>query len=381
MLTRTMKTRHRNLSDILAPALFAALALVVVVGHHRGRAATVPAAPTAPAATAPVEPAPAPAAPVLTYGSRAVLDSCWSAAQLTGSAAEKQGRVDPEPFAGPPSRAVPLNSPPQTPLPAGLCQSIRSVDPAGGRKVIALTFDLCEAARERSGYDAAIVDYLRANRVRATFFAGGRWMYSHPERAMQLMADPLFEVGSHSWNHADLRKLTGTALSDQVLWAQGEYELLREELGRRPCAESFGPAEMESIPKIPLVFRFPYGSCSPAALHFVAASGLPAIQWSIVTGDPAPNQTAAGIVATVMRGIRPGAIIIGHANGRGHGTAAALAVFVPKLRAQGYEFVTVSELLAAGPAVTASDCYSVRPGDTWNLSRPRAKSAKPPTPH
>lgn len=52
----------------------------------------------------------------------------------------------------------------------------------------------------------------------------------------------------------------------------------------------------------------------------------------------------------------PGAIIVGHANGRGRNTAAALALAVPKLKEQGYGFVTVSELIAAGKPVIAQRC-------------------------
>ena len=43
-----------------------------------------------------------------------------------------------------------------------------------------------------TGYDAEIIDFLREKRIPATLFMGGKWMRSHSERAMQLMADPLF---------------------------------------------------------------------------------------------------------------------------------------------------------------------------------------------
>ena len=66
---------------------------------------------------------------------------------------------------------------------------------------------------------------------------------------------------------------------------------------------------------------------------------------------------------------RPGSIIIAHANGRGYHTAAALPLAIPKLKALGYEFVTVSELLAAGRPVVASTCYDSRPGDTDRYDR------------
>ncbi|WP_069472231.1 polysaccharide deacetylase family protein [Candidatus Marithrix sp. Canyon 246] len=40
------------------------------------------------------------------------------------------------------------------------------------KKIIALTFDLCERTKERTGYDAAIVNYLRKHHIKATFYAG-----------------------------------------------------------------------------------------------------------------------------------------------------------------------------------------------------------------
>ena len=48
--------------------------------------------------------------------------------------------------------------------------------------MIALTFDLCETDGSVAGYDGRIVDLLRAEGVKATFFAGGKWMETHPER-------------------------------------------------------------------------------------------------------------------------------------------------------------------------------------------------------
>ena len=61
---------------------------------------------------------------------------------------------------------------------------------------------------------------------------------------------------------------------------------------------------------------------------------------------------------------RPGSIIIAHANGRGVHTAAALPLAIPALKAKGYQFVTVSELLAAGRPVVVDSCYDSKPGDT-----------------
>jgi peptidoglycan/xylan/chitin deacetylase (PgdA/CDA1 family) len=69
---------------------------------------------------------------------------------------------------------------------------------APGDQPVALTFDLCEQADDVTGYDRRIVNRLRDEGVRATFFAGGKWMRSHEEKAQQLMADPRFEIGNQA---------------------------------------------------------------------------------------------------------------------------------------------------------------------------------------
>jgi len=148
------------------------------------------------------------------------------------------------------------------PLNPELQNSIRRVEPRDGIKVIALTFDLCESAIEKSGYDAEIVNYLRENSVKATFFAGGKWMLSHPDKTMQLVADPLFEIGNHSWSHANFRMIDSDRMDAHILWTQVQYELLWESLLERVIAKQIDPSEMNKIPRTPLVFRFPYGACS-----------------------------------------------------------------------------------------------------------------------
>ena len=296
----------------------------------------------------PVCPTQNPVSPRLSFGSRIILERLWTNQDL-------QREWFPNPAETPP----PATARPQTslpPVPTQYQNSIRGVSPIQGRKVVALTFDLCEGAREVSGYDAGVVNYLRAMQVKATFFAGGKWLRSHPEKAMQLMADPLFEVGNHSWEHPHFQSLSDAAMADQILKTQAQYEALWQELARRAQAKGIDPFEVDKIPRVPAVFRFPYGTCSPQALGIMARLGLPTIQWSIVTGDPDKHQYARRIAAAVLSRIHPGAIIICHANGRGVWTADALPLFVPQLMDQGYTFVTVSELLRCGPALATPEC-------------------------
>lgn len=291
---------------------------------------------------------------------RSLLDACWKPEALAGKPGENVSHKHERRFDAPPKDGWLVD--PSDSAPAGTIGAIRRVDLPPGKKLVALTFDLCEQPGEIAGYDGDIIDYLRRENIKATFFAGGKWMRSHEERTQQLMADPLFEIGNHSEAHRNLRLLEGARLHDEVIGPQRAYEAIRTRLGEAQCAAE-RPEAMQSIaPRITL-FRFPYGACNEGALREVHDQNLVAIQWDISTGDPSPQQSSAAIVQAMMR-TKPGSIILNHANGRGWHTAAALPIAIEKLRKKGFEFVTVSELLASGKPVVSPDCYDSRPGDT-----------------
>jgi peptidoglycan/xylan/chitin deacetylase (PgdA/CDA1 family) len=256
--------------------------------------------------------------------------------------------------------------------------AVRRVNLPAGRKLIALTFDLCEQPFEISGYQGGIVDFLRRNEIKATFFMGGKWMLSHRERTQQLMIDPLFEVANHTWEHRNLRVLSRQALADEIKNAQIAYEQVRAELQARQCTAPDGSA-LAPAPKRLSLLRFPYGACSPTALNEVARQGLLPIQWDISSGDPTFGQSAQTIQRQVLAHAQPGSIVLFHANGRGWHTEGALPGIIAALKAQGYGFATVSELLAAGEPVMTETCYDSRPGDTdrWPLPHPLPAAGGP----
>jgi peptidoglycan/xylan/chitin deacetylase (PgdA/CDA1 family) len=291
---------------------------------------------------------------------RTLLNACWAPAELAAKPNEKAARKGDRSFDAPPVQGWIVA--PSEGAPSDAVGAIRRVKLPPGRKLVALTFDLCEQPGEVAGYDGAIIDYLRRENVKATFFAGGKWMRSHEQRAQQLMADPLFEIGNHSEAHRNLRLLQGKRLHDEVIGPQRAYEAIRTRLAQSQCAAAQPTAVQSVAPRMNL-FRFPYGACNDRALREVHDQGLRAIQWDISTGDPAPQQPAAAIVRA-MSHARPGSIIVNHANGRGWHTAEALPLAITKLRNMGFEFATVSELIAAGEPVIAPDCYDSRPGDT-----------------
>lgn len=290
-----------------------------------------------------------------------LLSACFPAAALRARPEERLPVRGPA-TAGttPPRRALA----PFEAVPAGLRGAIRRIElPPGSRKLIALTLDLCEQTGELAGYDGAIIDYLRQEKVRATVFAGGKWLVTHPERTRQLIADPLFELANHAWAHRNLRLIAGRSLADEIRGPQLAYEGARETLVTSACATAF-PEAQARIPSRMGLFRFPFGACNAASLAAVADAGLLAIQWDVSTGDPSPTQSARAIADLLIRRTRPGSIIIAHANGRGHHTAAGLRLAIPRLKTMGFEFVTVGELLRAGRPVIAQTCYDTQPGDT-----------------
>ena len=253
---------------------------------------------------------------------------------------------------------------------------IRRVKLPPGKKLVALTLDLCEQAGEISGYDGAIIDYLRANRIKATVFTGGKWFMTHAERAQQLIADPLLEIGSHGWAHRNVRGLTGRALIDEIRGPEPAFQTQRAALLSSQCAAKH-PKDAAVVQSRLGHYRFPFGACNPAAVAALAENGLSAIQWDVSTGDSSKGESAEAIARTLLHEVRPGSIILAHANGRGHHTAAALELAMPKLKAKGFTFVTISELIAAGQPEFAESCYDHRPGDTDRydaLFQPRPKA-------
>jgi peptidoglycan/xylan/chitin deacetylase (PgdA/CDA1 family) len=297
----------------------------------------------------------------LTFGSENVLRSCWSEEELQGKPQDKVIFLERDLLPLPPRLIAPVRE--LYPAKSAPANSIRRVKLTETKKAVALTFDLCERADEITGYDYAIVNYLRAHQVRATFFAGGKWMQSHPDKTMQLMADPLFEIGNHTWSHANMRVLGRQEQRLQILLTQAQYRELRRKLSLWPCARQAGQKEMAKIPAIPLCFRFPFGACNAEGLQLLKQMNLVDVQWDVVTEDSVKDQTAERIASIVLKNARPGSIIVCHANGRGHETAQALALFVPELQKRGYAFVTVSELLTLGPLFATTDCYESNPGD------------------
>ncbi len=269
------------------------------------------------------------------------LSGCYPTPQPTPlvDSAETGTRSPPTLTPQPATMVEPRPSPPPTtpsPIPSPIPRpGLPPVEPSlithgdRSRPYIALTFDACQTADHPAGYDAAIIKILTETETPATLFLGGLWMQSHPAQTQTLAANPLFELGNHSWSHADFTRLSPEEMSSEILRTQAKmYELT----GRQPT-----------------LFRFPYDVGPDQALVMVGQYGLRAISGDVVSGDPDPRLSARAIVQAVTSQAENGSIIIMHMNTWGWHTAEALPAVIRQLRDKGYTFVTVSQLLGLGP--------------------------------
>lgn len=293
-------------------------------------------------------------------GSAKLLHTLWTDQELAGRPKDYQIS---RPYSTPLDLSAPAWTTPHTVLPTVpevLRNVIRRVRLPGGDKVLALTFDLCERASNRTGYRGDMVTFLRQEGVAATFFAGGKWMRSHPDKALQLMADPLFELGNHSWTHANFALLNEQETREQVLWTQCQYEVLRAQLAQMAATHGL-TSEMDLVPAVPHVFRLPYGRNALETLDRLAHMGLPIIQWDVLGegGAGGPQQ----IAQRVAQQVRPGSLVLMHANAVPKWIQDIVPYLVANLRRQGWRFVTVSELLRLGEAESVREGYFEKPGD------------------
>jgi len=190
---------------------------------------------------------------------------------------------------------------------------------------VALTFDAC-TTRNVSQYDARITRELVDAGARATIFLGGGWAREEAEHVRELAANPLFELGNHSYTHPHMADIADAGR-------------LEEELARTQ-SEVF-----ELTGQTPRLFRPPYGEYNDRLVRAAARVGLTTVEYDLPSGDPDQHATKERLVAWVLKQARPGSIIVMHVNHLRFHTAEALPGIITGLRDAGYELVTVGELL------------------------------------
>lgn len=184
---------------------------------------------------------------------------------------------------------------------------------ARNKKVVALTFD-----DGPSSYTSGFLRVLREKKVRATFFVLGQLVATYPDLARQIVREG-HEIASHSWKHdlypsaADLKQTSAT---------------IKSVTGFKPCS-----------------FRPPGGARNGSVIAGAGQAGMKTIIWDVDPFDwRLPGSSA--IRSSVLRATRPGSIVLSHDGGGPRSqTLDALPGIIDTLRARGYSFVSVTEIL------------------------------------
>ncbi|RAL23298.1 polysaccharide deacetylase family sporulation protein PdaB [Thermoflavimicrobium daqui] len=189
------------------------------------------------------------------------------------------------------------------------------------KKQVALTFDI-SWGEERTG---PILDVLQQKGLKkATFFLSSPWAETHPDLVKRIV-DMKYEIGSHGHRHDNYSSYTEEQIRTQI---QKADTILTKLTGKKPN-----------------LIRFPNGDFDKRVLRISDQMGYKTIQWDTDSLDW-KNPGVDKIIKRVTSKVHPGDIILMHASDSCRQTHEALPVIIDQLRAQGYEFVTVSDLIA-----------------------------------
>ncbi|WP_078870994.1 polysaccharide deacetylase family protein [Streptomyces caatingaensis] len=258
-----------------------------------------------------------------------------SAKEAPATASSSAGGTASAPSAKPTPRVIPT----LPPGPGGTTPVFSHGSRRAGKRV-ALTFDADmtadqgpRAARGERFDNPALIATLRALKVPATVFMTGRWAEQYPAEAKSIGADPQFEVANHSYSHH--------------AFASPCYGLPAVPRGgaRADVEKAFAAFRKAGVEHTVPYFRFPGGCHNPAVLKELGPAKVTAVQWDVVSGD-AFAKDPGPVAAEVLDKVRPGSVVVMHCTrSAAPATEAAVKRIVPRLRAKGYEFVKVSDLL------------------------------------
>jgi peptidoglycan-N-acetylglucosamine deacetylase len=181
------------------------------------------------------------------------------------------------------------------------------------RRVVALTFD-----DGPSAYTPEFLDVLRSKHVEATFFEIGQEMPGREETMRRILREGS-EIGNHTMHHAFFPGYGEIAPVSSLIEGVTHFQ---------PC-----------------LFRPPGGGVSTSVIDTAGSLGMRTITWDVDPSDWS-NPGSDALYSRVVGAVRPGSIVIMHdGGGNRSGTLAALPAIIATLRARGYRFATVSELL------------------------------------
>lgn len=183
-------------------------------------------------------------------------------------------------------------------------------------KLTALTFDDGPSVTTTS----QLLDVLKKHEVTASFFVCGNNITSESAEVMRRAAEYGCEIHNHSRTHSDMTKMTGSEIVDEI---------------------KFTSDKVESVTgKPPRFFRPPYIAVNELMQEVVDLTFI----CGVGAEDYKDEISAEERCRRISDRISDGTVILLHDTEGNFRTVEAVDMLIPKLKAQGYRFVTISGL-------------------------------------
>jgi len=222
-----------------------------------------------------------------------------------------------------------------------------------GRKVIAITFD--DGPHPEN--TPRLLDMLKERKVRATFYVVGNMVKYNPD-LLRRMIDEGHEIGNHTVTHNTLSRMSDDALLAELKAAHDQI--------------------IEASGVEPMTMRPPGGAIKKDQKELVLRElGYPTILWSVDPEDwkrPGPSV----VTSRLVNGASPGGILLVHDLHKP--TVDAMPDTLDQLLAQGYEFVTVTELIALDEAPAEAEAAKKAAEEAEKAAAGNTPPADPPPP-
>jgi peptidoglycan/xylan/chitin deacetylase (PgdA/CDA1 family) len=200
-------------------------------------------------------------------------------------------------------------------------QTVYKVKVPNQAKVIALTID--DGPWEPT--TTQMLDILKQNNIKATFFWVGKAVQDHPQIAQQVVAEG-HAIGNHTWSHR-YQRFSPAAAKDEI---ERTAKIIQQTTGVKTS-----------------LFRPPGGYLNNGLAAYAKSQKYSVLMWSQTSADTDPRAKYQVFVKNVLRDAQPGGIVLMHDGGGDRSrTVKALPEIIQGLKQKGYRFVTIPELLA-----------------------------------
>jgi peptidoglycan-N-acetylglucosamine deacetylase len=218
----------------------------------------------------------------------------------------------------------------QTPRAQGFGKTF--IGTPGQGNLMALTYD----DGPNTAWTPQLMEVLEKHGVKATFFTIGAYAEQQPGLLREVAAAG-HAIGNHTYNHVTMPLHTD--------------ETIREELRSTTAAIEAAGVEMAMVQGKRLM-RPPYGRRRPGTMRVLSEEGYVPIVWSVTLWDWSKRVTTEKIMRKAERQITGGDVILLHdgcneAMGwdRSHSVEATDLILTQWKEQQGYEFVTIPEMI------------------------------------